>query len=224
MTIHVLGLANEVLRLSDSRHSEIITKENDTFTLAEGEREFTVEQTAAAPTKPRGGWAIYLLGQIVTALIRALVIRKPIYERCNPILLTAKVQIKPCRYDFCTLFYVAGGYNEDTHTYYPPRLEGEEQLSIEAVGYSLDEANVTRAVREETDNKVGYTVWLIVLPIVLFITALLWETPPLSAIALFVLVLDTAVCIGLQLHSRKVKADLQKKVGDTLHYLNLGLK
>ena len=222
MTVHFPGLSDEIFCLSDSRHSDTISRTNDTFTLAEGESEFAVRQIANAPATPRGGWLIYLMGQILTAPIRALFIRKAIYERCDPILLSAKVKIKPCRYDFCTLFFSAGGYSEDTHTYFPPHLQGEEQLHIEPCDCVLDEANLVRALREETYSKIGYAVWLALLPILLCLTSLIWESPTLFAVGLMLLVFCSALCIGLGVHSRKVKRDLRKKVGDTLHYLRLG--
>lgn len=221
MTIHVLGLNGEALRLSDRQHSTIITQENNTFTLADGESEFSVEQIRSAPSQPKTGWGMYLAGQILTALPRALVIRKPVYERCNPVLLSAKVSITPCRYDFLTLFYVTGGYNSDTHTFCPPRLEGDPQLAIEASSYAVDEANVVRAAREEVMSKIGYAVNLLLVPIVLFIVGILWQTPPLMAIALAILIIDGLISVGLFIHSKKARSDLQKKVADSVYYLNL---
>ncbi len=221
MIIQVLGLADETLRLSDSRHSEIITRERNTFTLTEGETEFAVEQLSTASAKPRGGWLLYFIGQILSALVRAVVIRKPIYQRCNPILLSAKLKIKPCRYDFLTLFFAAGGYNEDTHTFCPPRLEGDAELVIEAGKYALDAQNVTRATLEETFSKAGYLFWLIMIPFALFVTAWLWGTRALFAIAIFLMIADTAIIIALGIHSGRVKAALWKKAGDSVHYLNL---
>lgn len=220
MTIHVLGLTGEVLRLSDSRHSEIITKENDTFTFAEGEREFTVEQIATAPAKPRGGWGMYLIGQILTAIPRALPIRKQIYQRCNPILLSAKITVKPCRYDDFTLFFIPGGYNRDVNTFLPPKLEGDAQLSIEIGRYALDKVNVERAIKEETMNKAGYCVNLLAVPIFFFVLFFLWLIRVLFYIAASNLPVMVLLCFFLQLHSRKVKGDLREKVADTLRHLN----
>ncbi|MBQ8287136.1 MAG: hypothetical protein IJX76_00005 [Clostridia bacterium] len=220
MTVHVLGLTHETLRLSDSRHSEIITKEKDAFTLSEGEREFVVEQIATAPAAPRGGWGMYLIGQIVSAIPRALPIRKQIYQRCNPILLSAKITVKPCRYDDFTLFFIPGAYSRDLHTFQPPKLEGDARLSIETGRYALDKVNVERAIKEETMSKLGYFVNLLAVPIFLFILFFLWLYRVLFHIALCLLPIMMVFCAILWSQSRKTKADLREKVDDTLRRLN----
>ena len=66
MTIYVPNLKGEILRLSDSTHSEIITKRQTAFHLTDGESEFTVEQIAVDAPRSKMGWLIYQILQILT--------------------------------------------------------------------------------------------------------------------------------------------------------------
>ncbi|MBQ7355058.1 MAG: hypothetical protein IJW62_06025 [Clostridia bacterium] len=220
MTVQLMGLADERFRLSDSRHSRIVTKDSDTFTLSPGESEFTIEQISTASPKPRGGWGLYLLGQILTAIPRALPIRKRIYQRCNPVLLSAKVTVKPDRFGECLLFFTPGGYSPEIHTFHPPQLEGDRSLAIEVTDYAADTANLERAVKEETMSKLGYFVNLLAVPIFLFVLFFIWLYRVLFHIALCLLPIMILFCLLLWRQSRKAKADLREKVADTLRHLN----
>lgn len=220
MTIQLMGLTDEIFRLSHSRHSQIITKDSDTFTLSPGESEFAIEQISAASKRPRGGWGLYLLGQILTVIPRAMPIRKRIYQRCNPILLSAKVAVKPDRYNECILFFTPGGYSPEIHTFHPPKLEGDRNLVIEVTGYTADTANVERAVKEETMSKLGYFVNLLAVPIFLFVLFFIWLYRVLFHIALCLFPIMIVFCLLLWRQSRKAKADLREKVADTLRHLN----
>ena len=220
MTVHVLGLTHETLRLSDSRHSELITKDHDTFPLSEGEWEFTVEQIATAPAKQRGGWGLYLLGQILTSIPRALPVRKRIYERCNPLLLSAKVTVEPCRFDNFALSFAPGTYSRDLHTFHPPKLEGDRNLTVCTGRYGVDRVNVERAVKEEIMSKLGHFANLLAVPIFLFVLFFLWLYRVLFHIALCLLPIMLVFCAILWSQSRKAKADLREKVDDTWRRLN----
>lgn len=220
MTIHLLGLTKERFRLSDTKHSEIITKENSAFTLAEGEQEFTIEQLSV--TRPRRGseWGIFLLIQIISALIRALCIRKPIFSRCTPFVLSATVKIAPCRYDSLTLFYTAGGYSHDLHSYQPPVLEGDRELSVEKIRYAVDDTAVTEAIKEEKLSKLGYIVMLYIIPIVLFVVFFATNYGIFFAVAAINLFSMTLITLFVLLHSRHAKKALKDKIADSLRYLN----
>lgn len=220
MTIHILGLTDQQFRLSDGIHSQIITRTHNTFTLADGQTAFSIEQIATASAKPKWGWGLYLCGQILTAIPRALPVRKKIYQRCNPILLTATVTLKPCRYRDFTLFFTPGGYSRDLHTYYPPKIEGDAQLVIQTGRYALDEVNLERAIKEETMSKIGYFVNLLATSFFLFFLFTLWLYRVLFHLALSLLPIALVFCVLLWRQSKKSKADLREKVSDTLRHLN----
>lgn len=220
MTVQLMGLTDEHFRLSDSRHSRIVTKGSDTFTLSPGETEFTIEQISTAHAKPRGGWGLYLLGQILTAIPRAMPIRKRIYQRCNPVLLSAKVTVKPDRFSESILFFTPGGYSPEIHTFHPPKLECDRNLAIEVIGYAADTVNVERAVKEESMSKLGYFVNLLAVPIFMFVLFFIWLYRVLFHIALCLLPIMIGFCLLLWRQSRKAKADLREKVADTLRHLN----
>lgn len=220
MTIHLLGLSDERFRLSDAQHSEILTKENCAFTLAEGEREFTIEQIAASRRRNAVQWCIFLLLQTLSALIRALCIRKPIFARCNPFTLSAKVKIAPCRYDALTLFFTAGGYSRDLHSYQPPTLEGDKELSVERMRFSADENAVDEAICEEKFSKLGYTLALFAVPIVLIVIFAITNYRIFAAIAAVNLFSTILIAILIQLHSKSAKKSLRDKIADSLRHLN----
>jgi hypothetical protein len=164
------------------------------------------------------------VGQILTALPRAIAIRKPIYQRCSPILLKVKVAIKPSRYDFLTLFFVPGGYSPNTHTYHPPKLEGDSQLLLEVEEYKVDEANLVRAIREEKQSKLGYGANLFAITVLLALWGILWQARALLSAALAKLTFSLLLTVGMIVHSGKVTADLRKKAEDSVYYLNLAKK
>ena len=220
MTIHLLGLVDETLRLSDGCHSQLITRENNCFTLADGQRAFFVEQLSTAPEKPRGGWGLYLCRQILTAIPRALPIRRLIYQRCNPILLTANITVAPCRYEQFTLFFTPGGYSKEIHTFQPPRLEGDAQLSIEYSKYASDEVNLRRAIKEETMSQLGNYVNLLAIPLVLFALFFLWFYRVLFHLALSLLPISGLFCLYFWKKSKIAKDNLREKVADTVRHLN----
>ena len=220
MTITVPNLKGEVLRLSDSQHSEVLSKEHNTFTLSKGEKEFTVEQTAASVPRSKIGWVIFLLMQIITALPRAIGWRKPIFVRCNPILLNARVEVTSFRFSDLTLFLDAGGYNIDTHSYNPPVLTGDKELKIIPEGYHADTASVESAIREEKMSKLGYYVGLFSVPIALVILAYLTNYGIFFAVALGSLPFMIAFTLMGIAHSKRVCHTLRDKVEDTLRHWN----
>lgn len=220
MTIYIPNLKNEVLRLTDSAHSEIITKKHTAFTLADGESEFTVEQIATSAPRSKMGWIIYSILQILTALPRSIGWRKPIFVRCNPILLSARVKVNSFRFSDFTLFLDAGGYNMDTHTYGPPVLTGDKELTIAVSGYSADEASVESAMTEEKWSKFGYYVNLFAVPALLMLFTFLTNYGIFFAAALGTLpFMITFTLMGVG-HSKRVKRMLKEKVEDTLRFLN----
>ena len=220
MTIHLLGLSSEVFRLSDRQHSQLVTQSAPTFTLADGEDEFCIEQLSSSPPHPRCGWGFYLLGQILTAIPRALPVRQLIYQRCNPIMLTAKVTITPSRYQELTLFFTPGGYSRDIHTFMPPKLEGDRQLTIQLGRYTADPISVERAIREETMSQIGNYVNLFAIPLLLLVLFFWWLYRVLFHIAICLFPILSLFCLYFWKKSQKAKADLREKVNDTLRYLN----
>ena len=220
MTIYIPQLKNEVLRLTDATHSEILDKNHTSFTLTNGESEFTVEQIASGSTRSKMGWVIYQTMQILTALPRAIGWRKPIFVRCNPILLSAKVKVNSFRFSDLTLFLDAGGYNIDTHSYGPPVLTGDKELTIVVSGYSADEASVESAMKEETMSKLGYYVNLFAVPAVLVLLSFLTNFGIFFGVALGTLPFMIAFTLMGVGHSKRVKRTLREKVEDTLRFLN----
>lgn len=219
MTITIPGLKNERLRFSDAQHSQIVTKDRPVFNLADGESEFSVEQIATASYRTPLGWTLYLLLQILTALPRAVSFRTPIFCRCNPILLSATVKVNSFRFSDLTLFLDAGGYNQDVHSYQPPKLTGDKELTIQLDGYTCDPDSVKSAIREETMSKIGYCTALTMVPVVLLILSYLTNYGIFFASALGFLPFLIGLCIFARIHSQKAKAKLQEKVEDTLRYL-----
>ena len=219
MTIYFPNLKSERLRLSDARHSQIISQDNTAFTLAEGESEFTVEQIATESYRTPLGWVIYLLLQILTALPRAISYRTPIFRRCNPILLSATVTVNSFRFGELTMFLDAGGYNPEVHSYQPPRLTGDKELTIVLGGYGYDPKSVERALREETMSKIGYCTALTSVFVLLLVLAFLTNYGIFFASTLGYLPFLVALCIFAWVHSKRAKAKLREKVEDTLRFL-----
>ncbi|MBO5779009.1 MAG: hypothetical protein J6R82_05530 [Clostridia bacterium] len=219
MTITIPGLKEERLCISDAHHSQIITQDNPTFTLTEGEEEFTVEQIATTSFRTPFGWGLYLLSQILTALPRAISFRTPIFQRCNPIMLRATVKVNSFRFSDLTLFLDAGGYNQEVHSYQPPRLSGDKELTIRIDGYSCDTDAVETAIREESMSKIGYCTALLSLPLILLLLSYLTNFGIFFAAALGLLPFLIALCIFARIHSRHVKQKLREKVEDTLRHL-----
>lgn len=220
MTIYLPQLKNEVLRLSDATHSEILDQDHTSFTLTDGESEFTVEQIASGSTRSKMGWVIYQILQILTALPRAIGWRKPIFVRCNPILLSAKVKVNSFRFSDLTLFLDAGGYNIDTHSYGPPVLTGDKELTITVSGYSADKASVESAIREEGMSKLGYYINLFAVPAFLVLLSYLTSYGIFFAAALGTLPFMIAFTLMGVGHSKRARRMLQDKVEDTLRYRN----
>lgn len=219
MTIYFPSLKSERLRISDARHSQIISKDNTSFTLAEGESEFTVEQIATESYRTPLRWVIYLLVQILTALPRAISFRTPIFCRCNPVLLSATVKVNSFRFSDLTMFLDPGGYNEEVHSYQPPRLTGDKELTIVTEGYAADPASVATAMREETMSKIGYCTALLSLMPILLILSYLTNYGIFFATALGLLPFLAALCIFAWVHSKRARAKLKEKVEDTLRFL-----
>ena len=220
MTIYLPQLKNEVLRLTDAAHSEILDKNHTCFTLTKGKSEFTVEQLSTGSTRSGAGWVIYQIMQILTALPRAIGWRKPIFVRCNPILLSARVKVNSFRFSDLTLFLDAGGYNIDTHSYGPPVLTGDKELTITVSGYTADHASVESAVREEKMSKLGYYVSLFAVPAVLVLLSVITSYGIFFAAALGTLPFMIAFTLMGIAHSKRVKRTLREKVEDTLRFLN----
>ena len=220
MTIYVPNLKGEILRLSDSTHSEIITKRQTAFHLTDGESEFTVEQIAVDAPRSKMGWLIYQILQILTALPRAIGWRKPIFVRCNPILLNAKVKVNSFRFSDLTLFLDAGGYNIDTHSYGPPVLTGDKELTIVVSGYTADEASVASAITEEKMSKFGYYVNLFAVPALMVLFSYLTNYGIFFGIALGTLPFMIAFTLMGVGHSKRARRMLGDKVEDTLRHLN----
>lgn len=220
MTIYMPSLKEERLRFSDTKHSEILSKEHTSFALADGESEFTVEQIATTDHRSRLGWVIYLIWQILTALPRAIAFRKPIFVRCNPILFTARVKVNSFRFSDLTLFLEPGGYSLDVHSYQPPVLSGDKELSIQMVSYGLDPISVNSAIREEKMSKFGYYSAMFAVPIFLVILTYLTNYGIFFGVAVGVLPFMTAFTLMGISHSRRVHRRLQEKLTDTLRYLN----
>lgn len=220
MTIHFPGLKEERLRISDALHSQIVTKDNPSFTLARGESEFTVEQIATESYRTPLGWVIYLLLQILTALPRAISYRTPIFRRCNPILLSATVTVNSFRFGDLTMFLDPGGYNEEVHSYQPPKLTGDKELTIRLDSYGYDPKSVETAILEETMSKIGYCTALLSLLPILLILSYLTNYGIFFATALGLLPFLAALCIFAWVHSKRVKFKLREKVEDTLRLLN----
>ena len=220
MTITVPNLKGEVLRLSDTQHNQVLTKDHNTFTLTKGEREFSVEQIAGSIPRTKIGWVIFLIVQILTALPRAIGWRKPIFVRCNPLLLKARVEVTSFRFSDLTLFLDAGGYNLDTHSYQPPILTGDKELKIITDSYHADMASVESAIREEKMSKLGYYVGLFAVPVALVILAYLTNYGIFFAVALGTLpFMITFTLMGVA-HSKRVCRTLRDKVADSLRYRN----
>ena len=220
MTITIPNLKGEVLRLSDAQHSEVLSKEHNTFTLSKGEREFTVEQTAVGLPRSKIGWVIFLIFQILTALPRAIGWRIPVFARCNPILLNARVEVLSFRFSDLTLFLDAGGYNIDTHSFQPPLLTGDKELKIILTGYAADEAAIACAIREEKMSKLGYYTGMFAVPVALVILAYLTNYGIFFAVALGTLPFMIAFTLMGVKHSKRACALLRDKVEDTLRYRN----
>lgn len=220
MTISFPTLKDEKLRVFDAKHSAVLSKENSSFTLTDGESEFTVEQIATSTHRSPLGWIVYFLLQLLTALPRAIAFRKPIFMRCNPILLTAQVRVKSFRFSDLTLFLDPGGYNIDVHSYQPPVLTGDKELSIQVLHYSSDQVSVASAIGEEKMSKIGYCIAMFIVPVFLVILTFVTNFGIFFAIALGLLpflIAFTALAIG---HSKRVQCRLREKVEDTLRFLN----
>lgn len=220
MTIYIPQLKHEVLRLSDAQHSEILNKDHTSFTLTKGESEFIVEQLSNGAPRSKIGWLLYQIIQILTALPRAIGWRKPIFVRCNPIMLNARVKVNSFRFSDLTLFLDAGGYNIDTHSYGPPVLTGDKELTIVVSGYTADGTSVESAIKEESMSKRGYYVNLFAVPILMVIFSFLTNFGIFFGIALGTLPFMIAFTLMGMAHSKRVKRTLREKVEDTLRHWN----
>lgn len=220
MTIGIYGLSKSSFKLSDSKHSEELTEAQPFFELTEGEMNFRAEQTASGKHENP---LVRFLKSILhfTRVIWSGFFGNPtIYTECSPILLTAEIELKTPRFSEQTLVFTPSAYAPDTHDYVAPKLEGGKDFTVTPIAYKVDENEVSRRIKETLTEKLGASLVLLLVPVLLMVGAYLIPSATLGVVSLFTaIVLYPIIPLMFIFWHRQVKR-FRVKVADKQAELN----
>lgn len=184
MTIGFMDLFDHRFRLTDLSHSEEIGEEQPCFHLTEGASDFHAEQIAAEGKKSPIQRVLHFLKHF-TRMFWGYFTLPTIYEECSPILLEAKIEVKTTRYRELSMVFCPSSYAPDLHDYTAPRLEGGKDFTVTPIGYRVNEQAIGRRRRETLAERLGLSLFLLVIPVLLMIASAVIKVPTLGMIAIF---------------------------------------
>lgn len=184
MTIGFLQLDGNCLRLTDRAHSEEVTEAQPYFKLSDGELSFHALQILSLPKQTPAQRFGYLLKHF-TRMFWGYFTLPSVYEECSPIMLEADVEVKTTRYRELTLVYEKSCYAPDIHDYTAPRLEGGKDFSVTPIAYSVNENELKRRRTETLAERLGFSTFLLFIPVLLMIASAAIRVPTLGMIAIF---------------------------------------
>lgn len=219
MTLSFYELSGRAFRLTDSRHSGEVTEAHPDFKLADGELSFRIEQIEA-DDKIASARGFFYWFKHFTRVFWGYFTRPSIYKECSPILLEADVEVKTDRFREHTLAFSPSDYAPDLHDYTAPKLDGGKHLRILPTAYKVNRAEVARRKKETLVERLGFSVFLFLLPLVLMLVSASIQAGTLTMIGIFAMVVLYPIIALILLLWRRSAKQFEEKVESKVRELN----
>ncbi|MGM9637363.1 MAG: hypothetical protein ACI3YK_05185 [Eubacteriales bacterium] len=221
MKITFCDLGEATLKISDGIREKILDQGSPDFEITPDCRQITVEEISGMRKKTVKEKLGFALISFFTVAIRALLFPDKQLTQClYPYKITEKIAIKDPDRESDIIGFHPCEYVEYEGRYTPPSFEFGASFSHGKPVFTPDEDAIAEQIGRFRTNLIVPMVVLLLIPLILFITAAVWDTPVLGVIAIGLMILAIPTVILYLVRLKKQISAVRNQVSRELPYLN----
>lgn len=221
MKITFCDLNEVTLKISDGVREQTVDQASPVFETIPDCRQITVEEISGVRKKKVAEKIGLGLISFFTVAIRALLFPdKHLTECLYPYKIAEKIEIMNPDSGSGIIGFHPCEYIEYEGRYEPPSFEFGTAFAHGKPVFMLDEDGLTEQIGRFRTNLAVSMVVLLLIPLILFITAAVWDTPVLGVIAIGLMILAIPTVIVYFVRLKKQVSAVRARIRRELPYLN----
>ncbi|MGM9680730.1 MAG: hypothetical protein ACI3XR_04415 [Eubacteriales bacterium] len=221
MKITFYDLNETTLIISDGVREKTVDQSSPGFETAPDCRQITVEEITGVRKKSVSEKLGFALMSFFTVAVRALLFpNKHLVQCLYPYKVTEKISVNDPNRESGFIGFHPCEYVEYEGRYTPPSFEFGSAFSHGRPEFTLDEDAISEQIGRFRTNLAVSMVVLLLIPLILFITAAIWDTPVLGVIAIGLMILAFPTVIVYFVRLKKQICAVRMRIERELPYLN----